>query len=35
VEDVAIYLFFSADDKLYWAAPQNLSELKPLGSAAQ
>ena len=35
VEDVAIYLFFSADDKLYWAAPQILSELKPLGSAAQ
>ena len=33
MEDVAIYLFFSADDKLYWALPQNVAALKPLGSA--
>lgn len=30
--DVAIYLFFSRDGKLYWAAPQNLPTLKQLGS---
>jgi len=32
VEDVAIYLFFSESGKLYWAAPQNLPNLEPLGS---
>jgi hypothetical protein len=32
LQDVAIYLFFSRDGKLYWAAPQNLPNLKPLGS---
>jgi len=31
-EDVAVYLSFSRDGKLYWAAPQNLPTLKPLGS---
>jgi hypothetical protein len=31
-EDVAVYLSFSRDGKLYWAAPQNLPALKPLGS---
>jgi hypothetical protein len=31
-EDVAVYLSFSQDGKLYWAAPQNLPLLKPLGS---
>lgn len=31
-EDVAVYLSFSPDEKLYWAAPQNLPTLKPLGS---
>jgi hypothetical protein len=32
VEDIAIYLFFSENGKLYWAAPQNLPNLEPLGS---
>jgi len=32
LQDAAIYLFFSRDGKLYWAAPQNLPKLKPLGS---
>ena len=32
LQDVAIYLFFSRDGKLYWATPQNLPDLKPLGS---
>jgi hypothetical protein len=32
MEDVAIYLFFSEGGKLYWASPQNLPNLKPLGS---
>jgi hypothetical protein len=32
VEDVAIYLFFSEDGKLYWASPQNLPNFTPLGS---
>lgn len=31
--DVAIYLLFSKDGKLYWAVPQNLPNLKPLGSS--
>lgn len=31
--DVAIYLLFSKDGKLYWAIPQNLPSLKPLGSS--
>jgi hypothetical protein len=31
-QDVAIYLFFSLDGALYWAAPQNLSTLKEWGS---
>ena|ERR1017187_7598305 len=30
--DVAVYLFFSPEDKLYWASPQNIPELKALGS---
>lgn len=34
-EDVAIYLFFSEDDKLYWASPQNLPSLKSLGSPTE
>jgi hypothetical protein len=32
MEDVAIYLFFSRDGRLYWATPQNLPNLKQLGS---
>jgi len=32
LQDVAIYLFFSRDGKLYWAMPQNLPDLKPFGS---
>ncbi len=32
LQDVAIYLFFSRDGKLYWTMPQNLPDLKPLGS---
>ena len=32
-EDVAVYLSFSRDGRLYWLAPQNLPALKPLGSA--
>jgi hypothetical protein len=35
MEDVAIYLFFSRDGKLYWAAPQNLPTLKGLGSPTE
>lgn len=35
MEDVAIYLSFSRDGKLYWAAPQNLPTLKPLGSPTE
>jgi len=31
--DVAIYLLFSKDGKLYWVVPQNLPSLKPLGSS--
>jgi hypothetical protein len=31
-EDAAVYLSFSRDGKLYWAAPQNLPPLIPLGS---
>jgi hypothetical protein len=31
LQDVAIYLFFSRDGKLYWATPQNLPDLKPFG----
>jgi len=27
LQDVGIYLFFSRDGKLYWAAPQNLPDL--------
>jgi hypothetical protein len=34
-EDVAIYLLFSEGGKLYWAAPQNLPSLKPLGSPVE
>lgn len=34
-EDVAIYLLFSEDGKLYWIAPQNLPSLKPLGSPTE
>ena len=32
IEDVAIYLFYSRDGKLYWASPQNLPSLKQMGS---
>jgi hypothetical protein len=32
MEDVAIYLFFAEDDKLYWVSPQNLPGFSPLGS---
>ena len=35
MEDVAIYLLFSEDGKLYWAAPQNLPSLKPLCSPTE
>lgn len=31
MSDEAIYLFFSSERKLVWAAPQNVSALKPLG----
>ena len=34
-EDVAIYLLFSKDAKLYWVAPQNLPSLKQLGSPTE
>lgn len=30
--DVAVYLFFTADDKLYWAQPQNIPSLKAIGA---
>jgi hypothetical protein len=33
LEDIAVYLSFSRDGKLYWVAPQNLPALRPLGSA--
>jgi hypothetical protein len=33
-EDVAVFLSFGRDGKLYWAVPQNLPGLKQLGSAA-
>ena len=33
--DVAIYLFFSPEDLLYWAAPQNLPDQRSLGSPDQ
>ena len=32
MEDVAIYLSFSRNGKLYWAVPQNLPTLEQLGS---
>ena len=35
MEDVAIYLSFSRDGKLYWAVPQNLPTLKQLGSPTE
>lgn len=35
MKDVAIYLSFSRDGKLYWAAPQNLPTLKQLGSPTE
>jgi hypothetical protein len=31
-QDVAIYLFFSRDEALYWAAPQNVPAVQMLGS---
>lgn len=34
-EDVAIYLLFSKDGKLYWSAPQNLPNLRQLGSPTE
>jgi hypothetical protein len=33
-EDVPIYMFFSREGKLFWAAPQNLPSLKQVGSRA-
>jgi hypothetical protein len=30
--DVAIYMFFTPEGRLYWAAPQNLPDLRPFGS---
>jgi len=30
--DVAIYLFYSREGKLYWVSPQNLPSLKQMGS---
>jgi hypothetical protein len=35
MQDVAVYLSFSRDGKLYWATPQNLPTLKPLGSPTE
>jgi len=32
MEDVAIFLFYSRDGKLYWASPQNVPQLKQMGS---
>jgi hypothetical protein len=34
MEDVAVYLSFSRDGKLFWASPQNIPSLKQLGSPA-
>ena len=34
LQDVAVYLSFSRDGKLYWVAPQNLPSLKQMGSPA-
>lgn len=31
MEDVAIYLFFSPENKLTWAVPQNVPGLEPIG----
>ncbi|HSZ02631.1 MAG TPA: hypothetical protein VK788_24260 [Terriglobales bacterium] len=31
-EDIAIYLSFARNGKLFWAAPQNVPNLKPVGS---
>ena len=35
MNDVGVFLFFTPDDKLYWAAPQSIPGLKPLGSPVQ
>jgi hypothetical protein len=35
MKDVAIYLSFTRGGKLYWATPQNLPNLKELGSATE
>jgi hypothetical protein len=32
LDDVAVYLLFTEAGKLYWAIPQNLPGLKPLGA---
>jgi hypothetical protein len=32
MEDIAIFLFYSRDGKLYWASPQNVPRLKQMGS---
>ena len=34
MSEVALYLFLTADDKLYWAAPQNIPGLQAMGSPA-
>jgi len=34
MEDIAIYLFYSREGKLYWVSPQNLPSLKQMGSPA-
>lgn len=33
--DVAVYLLFSKEGKLYWVVPQNIPTLKPLGSSSE
>lgn len=33
--DVGIYVFFSPENRLYWATPLNIDSLKPLGSPVQ
>jgi len=35
MNDVGVYVFFTTDDKLYWATPLNLEDLKPIGSPIQ
>ena len=33
--DVGVYVFFTPDDKLYWATPLNVEGLKAIGSPVQ